>query len=116
MAPVPAPARPITRSVAISRHSVPPVPRKGLACSSKGQTTVRVLTHPAHGKLTVENGQAFTNFPKDNQRYDCNTRRSDGTLVFYEPSSDYTGGDSATIYIIYPSGAAQTRHYSLEVK
>jgi transglutaminase-like putative cysteine protease len=85
-------------------------------CSSMGQTTVRVVAQPQHGALTVENGQAFTTFPKDNQRYECNTRKSDGTLVFYEPNSDYTGGDSASLYIIYPNGTAQTRHYSIAVK
>ena len=54
--------------------------------------------------------------PKDNQRYDCNTRRSDGTLVFYEPGSGYTGADSISLYVIYPVGTAQTRHYAVEVK
>jgi hypothetical protein len=85
-------------------------------CSSMGNTTVRVLEQPSHGTLTVENGQAFTNFAKDNQRYDCNTRRSDGTLVFYEPKPDYAGADSISLYVIYPGGLAQTRHYSIEVK
>ena len=85
-------------------------------CSSMGNTTVRVLEQSAHGTLTVENGQGFTNFAKDNQRYECNTRRSDGTLVFYEPKSDYAGADSISLYVIYPGGLAQTRHYSIEVK
>jgi len=85
-------------------------------CSSKGQTTVRILAQPAHGTLAVEKGQGFTNFPKDNQRYECNTRKSDGTFVFYEPKSDYTGTDSIGLYVIFPNGTAQTRHYSIEVK
>jgi hypothetical protein len=69
-------------------------------CSSMGQTAVRVLEQPTHGTLTVENGQGFTNFAKDNQRYECNTRRSDGTLVFYEPKPDYAGADSISLYVI----------------
>jgi hypothetical protein len=85
-------------------------------CASAGQTTVRVVAQPQHGTLALENGQGFTNFPKDNQRYECNTRRSDGTLVFYKPDSDFSGGDSAALYVIYPNGAAQTRHYSIAVK
>jgi transglutaminase-like putative cysteine protease len=85
-------------------------------CTSRGQTTVRVLAQPAHGTVTIEKGQAFTSFPKENQRYECNTRKSDGTLIFYEPNSDYTGADSATLYIIYPSGSARTVRYSIEVK
>jgi hypothetical protein len=85
-------------------------------CSSMGQTAVRVLEQPTHGTLTVENGQGFTNFAKDNQRYECNTRRSDGTLVFYEPKPDYAGADSISLYVIFPGGLAQTRHYSIDVK
>jgi len=85
-------------------------------CSSKGETAVRILAQPAHGTLAVENGQGFTSYAKDNQRYECNTRKTDGTFVFYEPKSDYTGTDSMALYIIYPSGGAQTRHYSIEVK
>jgi hypothetical protein len=85
-------------------------------CSSIGQTTVRILAQPQHGTLAVENGHGFTGFPKENPRYECNTRRSDGTLVFYEPNSGYTGADSITLFVIYPSGSAQTRHYSIEVK
>jgi hypothetical protein len=85
-------------------------------CSSIGQSTVRITEPPEHGKLTIENGQGFTSFPKDNQRYDCNTRKSDGVLVFYEPGSGYTGTDSITVYIIFPTGTTSTRHYSMEVK
>ena len=54
-------------------------------CSSTGQTIVRIVEEPQRGTLTVEYGQGFTNFPKGNQRYECNMRKSDGTLVFYEP-------------------------------
>jgi hypothetical protein len=85
-------------------------------CSSMGQMTVRIVEQPQHGALAVENGQAFTNYPKDNQRYDCNTRKSDGTLVFYQAKSDYRGPDSVTLYVITPLGAAFTRHYSIDVK
>ena len=85
-------------------------------CSSTGQTTVRILEEPQHGALTVENGQGFTNFPKENQRYECNMRKSDGTLIFYEPQSDYTGKDSITLDIIFPLGQSSKRHYSIEVK
>src|SRR5262252_78278 len=56
-------------------------------CSSAGITNVRIVEAPQHGTLMVEQGQGFSSFPRDNQRYDCNTRKSDGTLVFYQPES-----------------------------
>ena len=85
-------------------------------CSSNGQTHVRIAEAPQHGALAIENGQGFTNFPKDNQRYDCNTRRSDGTLVFYDPESGFSGKDSITLDVIFPLGQSSKRHYSIEVK
>jgi hypothetical protein len=85
-------------------------------CSSAGQTHVRILEAPQHGTLTVENGQGFTNFPRDNQRYDCNTRRSDGTLVFYEPEAGFSGKDSVTLDVIFPMGQSSKRHYAIEVR
>jgi hypothetical protein len=85
-------------------------------CSSTGQTTARILEQPQHGTLTIENGRGFTNFPKSNQRYECNSRQSDGMLVFYEPSSGYAGADSITLYVIFPLGTPSTRHYSIEVR
>ena len=77
---------------------------------------MRILEKPQHGTLTVENGQGFTNYPKENQRYECNTRKSDGTLVFYEPESEFTGKDSITLDIIFPLGQSSKRHYSIEIK
>jgi CHAT domain-containing protein len=87
-----------------------------LDCSSAGRTTIRVLDPPQHGKLAIEYGQGITNFPKDNQRYVCNSRKSDGIFVFYESNSEYQGQDSATVYVIFPTGNVSTRHYSIEVK
>ncbi len=85
-------------------------------CSPSGEVAVRVTEQPQHGTLVVEDGQAFTNFPKANQRYVCNTRKSDGRLIFYQPKPDYLGTDSITVYVIFPAGFAQTRHYSIDVK
>jgi len=76
-------------------------------CFSTGSTKVRILEPPQHG--TVENGEAFGDFP-------CATSRPKGTLVFYEPSSGYTGTDSITLDVIYRPGTTSTRHYSIEVK
>jgi hypothetical protein len=85
-------------------------------CSSMGATSVRVLEPPQHGRLIVENGQGFTSFEKDNQRYGCNTRRSDGTFVFYQPEAGYAGADAVTLDIIFPTGQASKRRYAIDVR
>jgi hypothetical protein len=85
-------------------------------CKSAGPLTVRVLEQPQHGVLSIEYGQAFTDFPADDKRAACNARESKGTLVFYQPNADYRGADSITVSALSESGHASTRHYSIEVK
>ena len=85
-------------------------------CSSMGFAIVRVLEEPNHGKLAVDNGTAYPNFPQNNQRYECNRRQADGVAVFYEPNPEFIGADSATIDVIFPSGLSRKQHYAIEVK
>ena len=85
-------------------------------CSSMGVTSVRILEPPQHGKLTIENGRAFTGFAKENQRYDCNMRKSGGTLVFYDPEPGFAGNDTITLDIIFPTGQSSRQRYAIDVK
>jgi hypothetical protein len=85
-------------------------------CSSIGQTAVRVIEPPKHGSFTFENGQGFTSFPKENPRSECNTRKTDGVIDYYEPEPDFTGTDSFTIDVIYASGTLSKRHYAIKVE
>ena len=85
-------------------------------CSSLGFASVRVLEEPTHGKVAVENGTGYPNFPQNNQRYECNRRQADGVAVFYEPQSEFVGTDSVTIDIVFASGSSRRQHYAIEVK
>jgi hypothetical protein len=85
-------------------------------CTSMGFATVRIIEQPHHGRITVENGTGFTNFPQNNLRYECNKSRADGVIVIYEPDPGFTGTDSVTIDGIFPTGTSGKRHYSIEVK
>jgi S1-C subfamily serine protease len=82
-------------------------------CSSVGFATVRIVQQPEHGKVSSENG---TGFSRENLRYECNKRRTEGVMLSYEPAPGYTGPDSLTVDVIYPSGNLGRRHYSIEVK
>jgi hypothetical protein len=85
-------------------------------CSSAGKPVVRVLEQPQHGTLSIENGQAFTDFPQDDRRVACNAHQSDGTLVFYQPSADYRGSDSITLSVTLSAVGNLKRHYAIDVK
>ncbi len=85
-------------------------------CSLIGLPTARVIGQPSNGNVAVENGTGFSNFPPENQRYECNKRKSDGVSIFYEPRQGFAGADSITLDIIFPHGLETKRHYSIEVK
>jgi len=85
-------------------------------CSVIGIPIVRVVDEPRNGKLAVEKDAGFSNFPANDQRYECNKRKSDGVAVVYEPDPGFAGADSLTVHIIMPRGVELKRHYSIEVK
>lgn len=85
-------------------------------CSSAGLASVRAIEQPQNGKVTIENATGFSNFPPENQRYECNKRKSEGVAVIYRPNPGFAGTDSLTLDIIFSSGFESKRHFSLEVK
>lgn len=85
-------------------------------CSSMGSTTARIIEAPRHGKLAIESGSGFSSFAQNNQRFECNKRRTDGLTVSYTPEAGYMGDDSTLLDVIYPDGTYSKRHYAIEVK
>ena len=107
----------LTRAVAID-HKLPIdfIYAINPDCSSIGLASVRVVGQPDHGNVAVENGTGYSKFPPENQRYECNKRKSEGISIVYEPHPGFTGADSITLDIIFPRGLQMKRHYSIEVK
>jgi hypothetical protein len=85
-------------------------------CTSIGDATVHVVAQPSHGTLTTEHGQDFTSFAKDNQRYECNMKKSQGVLVYYQSNANFTGSDVAVIETVLASGNLRTITYNMTVR
>jgi hypothetical protein len=85
-------------------------------CTSVGNPTIFVVTPPSHGTLSVEQGTAYPNFPKDNQRYECNRQKAPAALIYYQSSGGYAGPDTATIEVLLPSGFVRTYTYMFTVR
>jgi hypothetical protein len=85
-------------------------------CTSDGDPRILVLTPPAHGMLRIEQGTAYSNYPKDDQKYECNKRLSPATLVYYQSNPGYAGSDLAIIATTYPRGWSTKTTYNLIVK
>jgi hypothetical protein len=85
-------------------------------CTSNAFASVRVVEQPKHGDATLKQDTGFTSFPKDNPRFECNQKRSEGTALFYRSETGYTGKDSVTLELVYPDGRESGVRYSIDVK
>jgi hypothetical protein len=85
-------------------------------CTSNAFASVRILDQPKHGEATLKQDTGFTNFPKENLRFECNKQRSDGTAVLYRSEAGFLGRDSILIEIVYADGRESSIHYWIDVK
>ncbi len=85
-------------------------------CTNAGEPVVTVVKPPVNGQITVEKGEAFPNFPKDNVRSACNTQKVPATLIYYTSNPGFTGIDSATIEILTPTGGLVRPVYAITVR
>jgi hypothetical protein len=82
-------------------------------CSSKGKTTVRLSSAPAHGTVRLREGRGFSFFQGFQQ---CNSRRVEGVTVEYRPERGFLGADTVGLDILYPSGNERMYTYYITVK
>jgi hypothetical protein len=85
-------------------------------CSSAGDVVIRVVSPPSNGSVAIGRGGVFPNFPELNLRSACNRRRVPGTIATYTAQRGYTGSDSVSLEVIYPSGETRQASYSLMVR
>ena len=85
-------------------------------CTTAGGVTVRIITPPVRGELTTEQGVDYTNYLKEDQRYQCNLKKSPGTNIYYKSSPGYFGADTATIEYVSPKAIARTITYTITVR
>ena len=120
-APAPAPSNApltmVTTIVSGERQRIDFISVLNPDCTSAGYVTVRIITPPVHGELTTERGLEYTSYPKNNQRYQCNVRKSPVTNVYYKSTLGYVGEDTATIEWASPIIAmTRTAIYTITVK
>lgn len=85
-------------------------------CTSNPFTSVRVVEGPQHGEVNFRDDTGFTNFAKENQRFECNRQRSNGTAVLFRAEDGYAGKDSVTVEIVNADGSETRTRYMIDVK
>jgi hypothetical protein len=85
-------------------------------CSFGGYPDVRALSSPAHGTFAVQQGEDYTNYAANNQRYDCNKKKSRLTQVMYTPAAGYRGADEFAVLAIFPDGTTASWRFAITVE
>jgi hypothetical protein len=85
-------------------------------CTATGIPKISIVTPPAHGTTIVEQGEAYPNFPKDNVRSACNTRKVPAVLLYYQSAPGYTGNDIPVIEVVFPGGGLRHETYTITVR
>jgi hypothetical protein len=85
-------------------------------CTATGVAKVTVVTPPEHGAMTVERGEAYPSFPRDNPRSACNTRKAPAVLLYYQSAPGYTGNDTAVVEVVFPAGNLRHQTYMITVR
>jgi len=62
---------------------------------------------------SIENGFSYSAFPNDNQRYECNKKKSPLVNILYQSNSGYVGPDTAKIKVIFPTCNLQTDLFNM---
>jgi Domain of Unknown Function with PDB structure (DUF3857)/Transglutaminase-like superfamily len=84
-------------------------------CSTAAFATVSTIEPPAHGRISIDRGTGYSNFPPSNSRFDCNKNQSEGVKIAYEPNRGFVGDDTLTVDILYADKSVSRRHYSIKV-
>jgi hypothetical protein len=85
-------------------------------CTATGVPKITIVTPPAHGTMIVEKDEAYPNFPRDNVRSACNTRKVPAVLLYYQSATGYTGNDIAVIEVLFPAGNLRHQTYTITVR
>ena len=62
-------------------------------CTEHGSMQTDVLEAPKHGQARVSQDPFYSNFPENNVRFQCNTKKSPGKQVFYTSDPSFHGHD-----------------------
>jgi hypothetical protein len=121
---VPAPAGPATGAKIIPKTAFSGIPvmldsyaELNPDCSSLGLENVIITKAPSHGSVAILNGvEAYTNFPANNQRYECNRKTSPSVGIQYTSAKAFTGIDSFTLHRVSHSGNLLVYEYVIAVE
>jgi hypothetical protein len=85
-------------------------------CSEHGAMQTQILQPPRHGQARVSEEPFYGNFPQNNVRYQCNTRKSPGRQVFYTSDANFHGHDKLVFQNATPDGRVRKWVVDIDVR
>lgn len=85
-------------------------------CSSYGETIIRIIQGPQHGKIEIRPVVDFPFFKDENPYHICNTKKVEGKQIFYTSDPGYYGTDAISLDIYYPQGGNLTKTFIITVR
>ena len=99
-----------TRQLFATFYSISP------ECENIGYPSIRNISQPAHGTISVEEGTSYPNFPSNGPRAKCNAQAVPSTQAYYTSAPDFTGTDTVEFDVIFHSGQFAHCQYEINVR
>ena len=85
-------------------------------CSSQGEIKSRLLEHPKNGVVEMVTEKGFPSYPQNNQKYECNEKKSDVRAYYYKSREDFKGKDRFVVEVFFPNGNYRKRLFAIDVR
>lgn len=84
-------------------------------CTSEGLVRTQLKSPPAHGSVTFNKADGYTNFPSTSLSHECSSKKSSGVEVIYTAAKDSVGTDQFTVQGVGPKGKYMETDYTVKV-
>jgi hypothetical protein len=85
-------------------------------CEVEMLPEITVLKEPRHGSVSFETGEEYPHYGPSNIRSACNRNPAPGTLLFYQSTAGFEGGDSLQVRVRYPGNHVRTIAFEVSVR
>ena len=84
-------------------------------CSVNEVPVARITKRPAKGEVEIEEGSGYSHYPKNSQLYECNTKQTLMSNIFYTSAKGFMGADNFEVEV-FSAGNSRKIRFRLTVR
>lgn len=84
-------------------------------CSVNEVPVARITKRPTKGEVEIGEGSGYSHYPKDSQLYECNTKQTLMSNIFYTSTKGFAGTDNFEIEV-FSSGNSRKIKFRVTVR